>query len=57
MTATRIGKFLVSSQDAGKNPSKDIFSLLNFQNIHSHSEFQKCINTILVIGLVSFESK
>jgi len=57
MIATRIGEFLIRSQDAGKNPSRDIFSLLNFQNIHPHSKFQKCINTNLVIGLVSFVSK
>jgi len=57
MIATRIGEFLLRSQDAKKNPSRDILSLLNCQNIHYHSEFQKCINTNLFIGLVSFVSK
>jgi len=57
MIATRIGEFLIRSLDAWKNPSRDMFSLLNCQNIHPHYEFQKCINTNLVIGLVSFVCK
>jgi len=55
--AIRIGEFLIRSQDVGKNPSKDMFSLLNCQNIHPHFEFQKYINTNLIIGLDSFVSK
>jgi len=57
MIVKRIGEFLIRLQDVGKNPDKDIFSLLNCQNIHPHSEFQKCINSNLVKGLVSFVSK
>jgi len=56
MIATRIGIFLIKSQDAGKILAEK-YSLLNCQNIHAHSEFQKCINTNLVIDLVSFVSK
>ena len=33
MIFTRMGEFLIRSQDAEKNPSKDIFSMLNCQNI------------------------
>jgi len=50
MIVTRISEFLIKSQDARNNHNKDIFSLLIFQNIHHHFEFQKCIYTNLVIG-------
>ena len=44
------------SKDVGKKASIDIFSILNCQNIHPHSEFQKYINTNLVIDLILFIS-
>jgi len=43
MIATRIGGFLIRSQDTGKNPSRE--TLLKIIKIFvPYSEFQQCIN-------------
>ena len=57
MITTRIGGFLIRSQDAGKNPSREILSLKIAKIFVLHSEFQQCINTNRAIGLFLFVRK